>query len=79
MADVETVDAKYVFLDVVGFTRGRSVEAQSEIVEAFNEIVGSLLHEHNLPPDQRILLPTGDGVCLTILKRDPYDLTSSLH
>jgi class 3 adenylate cyclase len=74
LAEVQTVDAKYVFLDVVGFTRGRSVEAQSDIVETLNEIVDTLLHEYGLSPNERILLPTGDGICVAILKRDPYDL-----
>lgn len=74
MTEIETVDAKYVFLDVVEFTRGRSVEAQSDIVEALNDIVGSLLFEYDIPSNDRILLPTGDGICLALLKRDPYDL-----
>lgn len=74
MAETNIVDVKYIFLDVVGFTRGRSVEAQADIVETLNEIVGSLLHEFDLPSDERILLPTGDGICIAILKRDLYDL-----
>ncbi len=74
MAEASIVDAKYVFLDVVRFTQSRSVEAQADIVEALNEIVGISLHEHHLPPDDRILLPTGDGMCIAILKSTPYDL-----
>jgi hypothetical protein len=38
-----TVSAKYIFLDVVGFSHQRSIEAQSEIVAALNSIVHASL------------------------------------
>lgn len=38
-----TIPAKYVFLDVVDFSRGRSVEAQSDIVQALNQLVNGAL------------------------------------
>ncbi len=40
---VSTCSAKYIFLDVVGFTSGRSVEAQTEIVRAINRIVSEAI------------------------------------
>ena len=62
---------KYVFLDVVGFSRGRSVEAQVDIVAALNEVVSRAVGGMGLPLDdetQVILLPTGDGICVAIVK-----------
>lgn len=73
--NAETVPAKFVFLDVVGFTHNRSVEAQSDIVRSLNEIVNSCLASEEVDKDQMILLPTGDGMCLVFLNvEDPYDI-----
>lgn len=67
MADAATVPAKYIFLDVVGFTYNRSVEAQSDIVHSLNEIVKASLDEYSIHDDNRIFLPTGDGICIALL------------
>ena len=37
--DAETAQVKYVFIDVVDFTKERSVEAQSHIIKILNKIV----------------------------------------
>jgi class 3 adenylate cyclase len=75
MAEVETARAKYIFLDVVGFTRDRSVEAQTYIVETMNAIVHEVLAHANIADDRRLLIPTGDGVCIALLNIDsPYDV-----
>lgn len=67
--------AKHIFLDVVGFTRARSVEAQTDIVGYLNSLVSGCLEQHDIPEDQRILLPTGDGLCIALLNiEDPYDI-----
>ncbi len=50
---VVTVDAKYVFLDIVGFTRNRSVEAQSDIVGYLNGIVNDSLASSQIPESDR--------------------------
>ncbi len=72
---VVTVDAKYVFLDIVGFTRNRSVEAQSDIVGYLNGIVKDSLAASQIPEGDRILLPTGDGICIAITSRRlSYDI-----
>jgi class 3 adenylate cyclase len=74
MTEATTTPAKYIFLDVVGFTHGRSVEAQSDIVLVLNDIVQTSLDEYNVPKDQLILLPTGDGMCIAMLNiESPYD------
>jgi class 3 adenylate cyclase len=70
-----TIPAKYVFLDVVGFTRQRSVEAQSDIVHVLNDIVQASITENEVPKDKLILLPTGDGMCIALLNiESPYDI-----
>jgi class 3 adenylate cyclase len=66
-ARVLTVPVKYVYLDVVGFTRNRSVEAQSDVIDYLNSIVRGVVERVNLPKDQVFLLPTGDGICVAML------------
>jgi len=71
---------KYVFLDVVGFTHNRSVETQSDIVRSLNEIVKASIDGSSIPEANKILIPTGDGICIALLNLDclqdietPYD------
>ena len=59
--------AKYVFIDVVQVSK-RSAEAQSDIVKSFNEIGHNVLDEHKVKKDNVddcILIPTGDGMCIS--------------
>ncbi len=76
MSGAKTELVRYVFLDIVGFTKGRSVEAQSDLVAALNRIVRKALDALSIQDDQLILLPTGDGICVAIIadRGDPYDL-----
>jgi hypothetical protein len=70
-----TVPAKYVFLDVVDFSRERSVESQSYIVESLNRIVRLALSKNQISNDDLLLLPTGDGICIALLNiMEPYDI-----
>jgi class 3 adenylate cyclase len=70
-----TVPTKHVFIDVVDFSRDRSVEAQSYIVEFLNKIVLLSLEKLAITEEQRLLLPTGDGMCISLLNLiDPYDI-----
>ena len=75
MVESGVVQVQYVFLDVVKFTQDRTVEAQVDIIEALNKIVTDVLSQFSLEPDSRILLPTGDGICISILKSDLFDLS----
>jgi class 3 adenylate cyclase len=66
---------KYLYLDVVGFTRERSVETQAVIVAALNAVVRDALRESEIPERARILLPTGDGMCIALLEGSgPFDV-----
>jgi class 3 adenylate cyclase len=72
---VRTVPAKHIFLDVVDFSRDRSVEAQSYIVAFLNRIVLLSLKKHNIADKDMLLLPTGDGMCISLLNIvEPYDI-----
>jgi class 3 adenylate cyclase len=76
MTQAETALTKYVFLDIVAFTKGRSVEAQSDLVAELNSIVRSALEKQKveIESENTILLPTGDGICIALLEAKPYDI-----
>jgi class 3 adenylate cyclase len=72
-----TCSAKYIFMDVVGFTHGRSVEAQTSIVDVLNKTVLGTLSKLKIAPDEHILIPTGDGICVGLINTEaeyPYDI-----
>jgi class 3 adenylate cyclase len=72
---VETARSKYVFFDVVGYTRNRSVEAQTYIIATLNSIVREVLAAAELAPENIVLIPTGDGMCIALLTVDsPFDV-----
>jgi class 3 adenylate cyclase len=75
MAKTRTVAGKYLFLDIICFSRNRTVEAQTDIVNVMNETVRDSLKEHKIQTKHRILIPTGDGICIALLNiDDPYDI-----
>jgi class 3 adenylate cyclase len=75
VADAKPLDVKYVFLDVVGFSRGRSIEAQTDVIGSLNHIVASATTNASLDASDALYLPTGDGICIAITGfRDRYDI-----
>jgi class 3 adenylate cyclase len=64
---VTTALVKYVFVDVVGFTRDRSVEAQTDIVARLNEVARASVRQHTRGLHGTVYLPTGDGLCIAII------------
>jgi class 3 adenylate cyclase len=77
----ETARVHYVFLDVVGFTKDRSVEAQSDVVATLNTVIRSSLATVKAPQKKTILLPTGDGVAIALINVAGIDthLLLALH
>lgn len=72
--DVLRLYSKYIFLDVVQFST-RSAEAQSEIVHQLNVLVRQALESCEVKVDDRILIPTGDGLCIALISQQlPYDI-----
>ena len=75
MPTAETVNAKYVFLDVVGYSKGRTIEAQSHIIEVLNQAIVESVTASGVAKDQVLLLPTGDGVGIVLIDvMRPYDV-----
>ncbi len=75
MADVWTIQAKYIFLDIVGYTRNRSVEAQSDIVGVLNGLVLEAVDSQKVSKEEVIYIPTGDGMCVALLNvTEPFDV-----
>jgi hypothetical protein len=72
MADFTTARIKYIYLDVVGFTHNRTVEAQVQIVPALNDTVKETLAE-SFPELHIIYIPIGDGICICLLDSKVYD------
>lgn len=70
----ETARVKYVFLDVVGFTDNRSVEAQTHIVDSLNAICLKSLQELSISRKKRVLIPTGDGLAIAIFDVVRFDI-----
>lgn len=72
---VLTAPVKYIFMDVVGFTRNRSIEAQAEVIDCLNTIVRGQIVASGVAGDHVILLPTGDGICVALLNVEAlYDV-----
>jgi class 3 adenylate cyclase len=70
-----TAAVKHLFLDIVGFSRGRSIEAQADIIAALNTIIRAALAAQVLPAENILLLPTGDGLCIALIEVDtPFDV-----
>lgn len=68
-----TASFKYIFLDIVRFTK-RSVEAQSDVIKELNRIVKESVKTHNLQADNIIYIPTGDGICIAMRGVLPFDI-----
>ncbi len=66
MAQIKSV--RYVFIDIVGFTKNRHIDAQTIIIESLNKIVVEAIANMELsnPKDLCIKIPTGDGLCIAI-------------
>lgn len=76
MSQIKPISAKYVCLDIVGYTHKRAVEAQLHIRDELDRIVKACIAE-NLPEDKEkpMYLPTGDGMCIALLNiHDPVDI-----
>ena len=73
--DADTALVKYVFIDVVGFTKDRSVEAQSDIIMNMNRIVDETISGYSIPREKLIVLPSGDGLCIALVNLlQPLDI-----
>jgi hypothetical protein len=73
--EVLTIEAKHIFIDIVSYTHNRSVEAQTDLISYLNRFVKETLEEFEIKPENRIYIPTGDGMCISLLNvSTPYDV-----
>lgn len=65
---------RYVFFDVVGFTRISPVNDQMDVIQAFNALVRNIIIA--LVRDAALIrcLPTGDGMCIALKEGLAFDL-----
>lgn len=79
MSDETTARVKYVFMDIVGYTFGRTVEDRRAVRDKLDGIVRESLAERNVQPQSTILISTGDGICIALVEvSQPYDNHLSL-
>jgi len=70
-----TVEAKHIFLDIVNYTYGRSIEAQTELISILNKIVKNSIRKNKIKSENLIYIPTGDGMCISIVNvSSPFDV-----
>ena len=74
--EAQTIEAKHIFIDIVKYTHGRCVEAQSDLIEILNTIVKESVKELGIDDSKDIIYSsTGDGMCITLKNViDPYDI-----
>lgn len=66
---------RYIYIDVVGFARGRSIEAQMLILADLARVVRGVVAAAQIDEERVLYLPTGDGVCIALLELiEPFDL-----
>jgi class 3 adenylate cyclase len=71
-------NVKYIFLDVVGFSHKRTIEAQTQIIGSLNSLVRATIIEFQINKRKAIYLPTGDGICIAFIDiAKPFDLPVS--
>jgi len=69
------VAGKYIFLDIVNYTYRRTIEAQTDIIDVLNKVVMESLQFFKIDEKNRILIPTGDGICIALLDiNHPFDI-----
>jgi class 3 adenylate cyclase len=78
VSDLRDEPMKYVYLDIVGFSRERPSEIQAEIIRSLNDIVQEAVESvaaFAFAQEAIILLPTGDGMCIALTDiTNPYDI-----
>jgi hypothetical protein len=66
MTTSNIIPVKYIFLDIVAYTKS-TIEAQCYIIKTLNRIVKGALNRYHISDDSVIYIPTGDGMCIALL------------
>ena len=73
--EVKTIETKHIYIDIVNYTHNLSVEAQNDLISFLNAFVKQALEKNNINPDNKIYIPTGDGMCISLINMSiPYDI-----
>lgn len=64
--DFSNKELQYIFLDVVGFTRDRTLEDQVSIISTLNKIVKESVSKYQNSIGETFFIPTGDGICIVL-------------
>jgi len=73
--EVNTIEVKHIFIDIVNYTYRRSVEAQTDLISYLNNFVKETIDQNDIDSDSVIYIPTGDGMCISLLNvSNPYDI-----
>ena len=66
---------RYVYIDIVNFSIGRTIEAQTWMIQSLNRVVRLAIASMEVDTGRVLCLPTGDGVCVCLIDlADPFDL-----
>lgn len=72
--EVRTAQVRCIYIDVVDFSRGRSIEAQTAIMECLASVVRTTLRALAVDRKALLTIPTGDGVCICLIDQvEPFD------
>jgi hypothetical protein len=68
-SEAKEVQARYICLDIEGYTKGREVRDQLKIRAVLDDIVRECVGQEPVLADKRkrMYLPTGDGMCIALL------------
>lgn len=78
----EVLDAHFFFVDIVGLSDpSLSVKKQVQKINALNSLISSCNSFRKVPPEQKIILPAGDGMAIGFLVDPelPLNLSIELH
>jgi class 3 adenylate cyclase len=73
--DQDPQQVYYIFLDVVSFST-RSNNAQSAIIKTLNKLVKQAVNQFEI--EEALYLPTGDGLCICLLKLEKVQVCMEL-
>lgn len=76
--DIDNVLIKYVFLDVVAYSK-KTTEAQFNCIKSLNRIVKDTINRYHVDPKNVLYVPTGDGMCIALMNRGKTYLTYDIH
>lgn len=65
---------QYVYMDIVSFTKNRTVETQALLIENLNVIVKAVVSQMQLVQSGYLFLPTGDGLAVAIIQPKHFDV-----